>query len=258
MLWGFKMKIIFFLLLVSFPSVVYSKVFVNDHGHIEYHGVITESKNVTAFTLFEKSNAKPKRIVISSSGGAVESGIQLGEWVRENTLDVEVGEYCISSCANYVFIAGKDKFLRRNSFVGWHGSLLQMRQLPFVSASYLKAVDDYSLSCDLSELRARYGSQFEFPVSSNHLRECVLLRELGVDYRVMILGQHSDHYESIKHVGLWSYSYDALKALGVNNIILTDNIWEPPLYVGDQKIFYFDINSLAFFKQKKARFIQSG
>ncbi|NNG12451.1 MAG: hypothetical protein HKM88_04295 [Halobacteria archaeon] len=62
------------------------------------------------------------RLVITSSGGEVEAGIALGTWVFEHRLDVEVPEYCLSSCANYVFPAAKRKTIAPGAVVAWHGN----------------------------------------------------------------------------------------------------------------------------------------
>lgn len=242
--WGVCMKITTVFLFVFFSSLAGAQVFINDYGYIEYQGDITESKNNIAFSLLGNSGVKPSRLIISSPGGAVDFGMQLGEWVHKNKLDVEVGKYCMSSCANYVFIAGKNKFLRKHSFIGWHGGLLQRRQLPFHDFIYLKDVYEYSFSCDLSLLKGKYSNKIEFPIGDNHLRECTLIRDLGVDYRIMILGQYSEYYDSIREMGLWSYSYEALEALGVKNIVMKDGVWQPPLEIRGKKIFYFDAKSL--------------
>lgn len=52
----------------------------------------------------------------------MEAGIALGTWVFEHRLDVEVNEYCLSSCANYVFPAARRKFISPGAVVAWHGN----------------------------------------------------------------------------------------------------------------------------------------
>jgi len=62
------------------------------------------------------------RLVISSGGGATGEGREIGSWVHDMSLIVEVEGICFSSCANYVFPAGSAKVIRKNAFVGWHGN----------------------------------------------------------------------------------------------------------------------------------------
>lgn len=62
-------------------------------------------------------------LFIRSTGGEVEAGIELGEMVRDSKIDVIVKDYCISSCANYVFTAGASRVI--GGVVLWHGSVEQ-------------------------------------------------------------------------------------------------------------------------------------
>ncbi len=61
-------------------------------------------------------------LVITSNGGSVAAGIDLGEWVLEKGLSVVVDKYCMGPCASYVFPAGKVKSITPGSVVGWIAS----------------------------------------------------------------------------------------------------------------------------------------
>lgn len=62
------------------------------------------------------------RLVISSGGGDTVAGRHVGRWVRDMGLVVEVDFICFSSCANYIFPAGRARVIRADAFVGWHGN----------------------------------------------------------------------------------------------------------------------------------------
>jgi len=62
------------------------------------------------------------RLVISSGGGDTVEGRHVGRWVRDRALVVEVDVICFSSCADYVFPAGRARVIRADAFVGWHGN----------------------------------------------------------------------------------------------------------------------------------------
>ena len=62
------------------------------------------------------------RLVISSGGGDTVEGRHVGRWVRDTALVVEVDVICFSSCADYVFPAGRARVIRADAFVGWHGN----------------------------------------------------------------------------------------------------------------------------------------
>lgn len=85
-----------------------------------YIGPIDNEHNLKFFTRIRGRDVS--RLIISSSGGEVEAAIRLGLWVYENKIDVEVIEYCLSSCANYVFPAGQNKKINKGAVVAWHGN----------------------------------------------------------------------------------------------------------------------------------------
>lgn len=94
---------------------------VNHSGDTVYYtGPISQQQNRSLFVA--AAGRQLRRLVITSSGGEVDAGIQLGEWVFQQRLDVEVTGYCLSSCANYVFTAGSRKTIHPGAVVAWHGN----------------------------------------------------------------------------------------------------------------------------------------
>lgn len=71
--------------------------------------------------VYENANPKPTILHINSDGGDVGIGRAIGRFVFDNKLDVKVTATCFSSCANYVFPAGKTKYIGKYATVGWHG-----------------------------------------------------------------------------------------------------------------------------------------
>jgi hypothetical protein len=69
------------------------------------------------------------RLVISSGGGDTVAGRHIGRWVLDMALVVEVDVICFSSCADYVFPAGRARVIRADAFVGWHGNERQFEVL---------------------------------------------------------------------------------------------------------------------------------
>jgi hypothetical protein len=62
------------------------------------------------------------RMVISSVGGETRNGREIGQWVHDMAVIVEIDRVCFSSCANYIFPAGRARVIRTNAMVGWHGN----------------------------------------------------------------------------------------------------------------------------------------
>ncbi|NLZ41795.1 MAG: hypothetical protein GX886_11170 [Comamonadaceae bacterium] len=85
------------------------------------------------------SRGQITRLVISSGGGDTVEGRHVGRWVRDMALVVEVDVICFSSCADYVFPAGRAPLIRANAFVGWHGN---ERQFDVLAARADVSVED--------------------------------------------------------------------------------------------------------------------
>ena len=102
---------------VTTPSVTTEGASVIYSGDMHPHGYAALLK------LAQQGGAS--ELVISSLGGEVYWGIKIGEIVHEQGWDVRVRGLCFSSCANYVFPAGRDKVIEEGAIVGWHGSARQ-------------------------------------------------------------------------------------------------------------------------------------
>lgn len=66
-------------------------------------------------------NQNIKNLMVRSGGGSGIEGTKLGFELARADLTVVVDGPCLSSCANYVFLAGKKKIIR-GGCVGFHGS----------------------------------------------------------------------------------------------------------------------------------------
>lgn len=64
------------------------------------------------------------RIVITSEGGDVLTSIEIAKTIRSSKAELVVRRYCLSSCANYLFIAATKKSLEKDSVLGFHGAPL--------------------------------------------------------------------------------------------------------------------------------------
>lgn len=113
-------------MLLVFLSIA-SIICTNAHAQVKhndseafYSGPISHEKNQIFFSQIAERDIS--RLVIKSSGGEVEAGIELGRWVFQNKIIVIISGYCFSSCANYVFTAGSRKIIQPGSLVAWHGN----------------------------------------------------------------------------------------------------------------------------------------
>lgn len=68
-------------------------------------------------------NQEITRVQLNSPGGDVEPSIDIGTAIFRNGMDVEVVGDCLSSCANYLFPAGRHKVISGPGVVAWHGNI---------------------------------------------------------------------------------------------------------------------------------------
>src|SRR5215831_1489242 len=89
---------------------------------IFFDAAITKENVANFIALYEAQKGKPTLLTIQSKGGDAEAGMNFGEFIFNHGLSVRVLNYCFSSCANYVFPAGRTKYLTKHALVAWHGS----------------------------------------------------------------------------------------------------------------------------------------
>lgn len=182
-----------------------NEVYLSD-GRIIYLGEITHEKNEQVFSLF-KSNDNVTLLEISSVGGDVLDGMELGSWIKDRNLDVQVGMVCASSCANYVFLAGNNKYLQEKSILVWHGS------------SYQPDID----------ILVKSGHEF-----TNRWREQekAFFKRVGVNYQITTCGITQVptglsilHFLNITNIKGFDYSIEDMERFGVKGITFVDSNW---------------------------------
>ncbi|MBB2484659.1 hypothetical protein H5407_05405 [Mitsuaria sp. WAJ17] len=116
------MKLIAFCLLwlASFSSQAFESGSITrvSDAVLRIEGVLTPAVSRRFYELIDD---KVKLIQISSEGGVTESGLEIAEEIQRRSLDIEIEDFCASSCANYLFIAGNRKFIKSGAIIGWHG-----------------------------------------------------------------------------------------------------------------------------------------
>lgn len=171
---------------------------------IVYEGDITAQANTRAMELFEQAPSPPRRLLITSNGGKLMEGLDLAEWIVRQQLDVEVGEQCLSSCANYIFPAGRTKWLRRDSVLVWHGSAWQA-----------------SLDAMADPNHADYAPL----LVETRRRETQFFADLDVDNLITIYGQTTGRRFRLRRAVGFDYALSDLKRFGITNIELIDGEW---------------------------------
>lgn len=188
-----------------------TRVELDADGRLVYVGEITDAANVKAKDIYARVAVKPETFVVTSPGGSIEAGLDLGEWIVESGLVVEVDRLCASSCANYVFVAGREKRLRRHSLLLWHGSAWQRSFDRFADPDHPDFREEFV------ELREREVSFFD---------------RIGVDNLITVYGQTvrlpvTAYLRPLVRRPLQGYDYDLedMRRMGVTGIELVDGEW---------------------------------
>lgn len=186
-------------------------------GIASYVGTLTEA-DVDGFI----SAAREKNIrhlLITSPGGTILAGVKLGRWVWTHGVEVVVDRLCMSSCANYVFPAGRGKIIRPDSLVVWHGGAEQkdFRELRERMARIVKAKSDGAKLPDEDEkFHADHAAHAGlWDVQTQAQRD--LFAQLGVDEYITRLGQ-----EPVFYGAPWTATIATMKLFGIQGILADD------------------------------------
>jgi ATP-dependent protease ClpP protease subunit len=226
---------------------------------IEYSGLITHEANAGVLELYQSADPKPQALLIESQGGSADAGMELGAWLFENGLQVQIDTYCFSSCANYVFPAGRTKLLAPHASLMWHGGVTQ----PITPEELAAALDETLAGFPEEERRQLLEAhsrdelmqQLQQSLTAIVARETHFFRKLGVDQRITTLG-HLYERELLKGGGYymgWDFSLDDMARLGVHDISIEGGAaWEPVFPVRGQRIYRIRLDELPDFRPQLA------
>jgi hypothetical protein len=94
---------------------------IRDGDTVYVNGVIDE---VAAQLLNAEFDNGARKLVIQSKGGDAAAALSVAENMLKYDVDIVVDKYCMSACANYLFLAGRQKSLQAGALLGYHGGLV--------------------------------------------------------------------------------------------------------------------------------------
>ena len=189
---------------------------------IVFNGTITVEAYDHLAKLLDSLEKVPGRLSITSSGGDASAGIDFGLLIHKFGLDVYVPAYCISSCANYVFTAGRKKLLEQHSFLMWHGGATQ-QGIAEPPECEKDGWYDELFDCDPEQ----FSNEFDPIVAKWLEKERHFFETVNVDQRITILGQLEEIRCGEGHTDGWYYSVADLINLGVHEIEVLGGEWSP-------------------------------
>lgn len=233
--------LIYGFILLTFPVVLFADENENIYykeNTIYYNSDISQN----GFDIVKDIHSKHKnitRVKLNSFGGYTDVAIAFANWIVNENLDVEVDKYCISSCANYLFLAGNHKYLSKKSFLGWHGGNIQLKN-EVLTPIDIHTILNFSNDCNSSLLSSL---SLTTPIDKA-IDECLFFKKIDVSILITIYGQVKSAIFYRDRVQMWSYTDEALEYFGVKNIVLLDNIWTPEKIINGKLVSYFELNEI--------------
>ncbi|WP_018624287.1 hypothetical protein [Kangiella aquimarina] len=200
-----------------------TKVFIDQGNTLNYVGSINEHANLRLFNLYLQSKVKPTKLKISSLGGNAMEGLRLGNWVFDNKLDVIIDKVCASSCANYVFPAGKTKYLHKHSALIWHGN------------SYQEDINEHYL--DGKQHAVKYREE------ENAFNKKVNIHPMLAEYGHKEFTFWNFLYRYFKETVGYDYSISDMQKFGLTNIVLLDKTWEWRKHYSQHHVIRVEVNA---------------
>lgn len=199
-----------------------AQILIEDTSII-YRGPISPKSNELLFELLGAADSIPETLIITSKGGETRAAIEFGRWVFRNRIDVVIPEYCLSSCANYIFLAGDTKTLEATAALAWHGGAMQENWDDPCSDLANSGLEQH-FNC------AEIEHAFEESLEEFIAAETLFFAEIGVDQRITVLGQDPrfDCRRRSRSLG-WYYSIEDMERLGVKNVRVRSGEWNPVL-----------------------------
>jgi hypothetical protein len=184
---------------------------------MSYAGAITPEAVARAREALSRA-PQVHELAIDSVGGDVEAGMNLGELVLERGLDVRVPEVCVSSCANYVFLAGVRKTIAPGALVLWHGSLIQKGLGRDIDMAPLEKQAGRPLTW---LERWRIHRTMASWLRRTKRRQARFYSRLGIDQRITVIGQMQGCECD------WTLSVADMEAFGVQGVSAPDGYGAP-------------------------------
>lgn len=135
----------------------------------------------------------------------MESALDISDLILSNKIDVNIQDYCLSSCANYILPAAHRATIGKSSILGWHGSLhgsnIRINGKPINAKEFAKQNSSFA------KLQAR---ELEF------------YKKINVSEKLPICGLDQSVGGNDSNILAYYYNHHDMKSFGLRNIYFED------------------------------------
>lgn len=164
---------IFSLLKVAAPLLLVFLSSCQNEGNVS----VSDGKIIIAGTITEDTykefvkhlNASTNELIISSEGGKSKPALEIARIIQNRGIKVTARKLCLSACASYIWMAGSEKSVEKNTLLAFHGSALSL-------------VSFYDMA-----VIQRYGVSKSHEISQDAAAERDLYQSLGVDPQLLVV-----------------------------------------------------------------------
>lgn len=194
-------------------------VYIKDNA-IFYVGHLSKEYNEKFTSLYNLNKSKVNEIDMNSGGGDVDLGMDLGDFIYKNKLNITIPDYCFSSCANYVFTSGNIKKINNYTLIGYHGGAYS-----FNPDMYLENKRQ-ELGRNLTILETnKYKKKYTKKIEGMKKRQDIFYTKRNINKHIPALGDNA--FPTIPYDMVY-YSLKDFSKLGVNGIkVIGDREWSP-------------------------------
>ncbi|MFH0264852.1 hypothetical protein [Vibrio rumoiensis] len=184
-----------------------------------YKGMITGDGVLTAQRVARNSSMKITKLQITSPGGMIEPGIELGYFIKENNLDLILTQLCFSACANYLLPAAHSITIQKDTLLGWHGGARQSNALWKQSISNGQWDNFYPY---LERLRKK---EYQF------------FQDMDVAINITTYGQTKlNTCQKAKQTTGWYYTLNDMKSMGLPPVKMEEKTLLESVMYQDEKV----------------------
>lgn len=135
-------------------------------GNVIITGTITED---TYEGFIKNLNSNTKELIISSEGGKSKPALKIARIIQKRGIKVTARKLCLSACASYIWMAGSERSVEKNTLLAFHGSALSLVSF------YNKAIIQ------------RYRVSKSHEITQDAAAERDLYQSLGIDPQLLVV-----------------------------------------------------------------------